>query len=314
MVIVTAGTTNNVYYSSDYGVTFINITLGSTAMTSCAMAYDGSYITVTNATTTYTLNNTQIGYSIALGYQAGYQNQGQNAIAIGNQAGQQNQIANSIILNASGANVTAYNPGLYVAPVGSVMTTPYVSMMGYGTDNQIVHSNGAVVLLPNGNVGIGYTNPTSAIQINGQIAAPGKTFDMQHPLYQDTSRHLVHSSIEAPRCDLIYRGTAQLEAGTAIININKQCTFSSAGAMDDGTFEALCANPQYFLQNLTGFDKLLGTIQNATLTITCENVESTDTISWLVIAERADPYIKEWNRTDENGFLVTQYNLNSLRR
>ena len=314
MVIVTGGTTNNVYYSSDYGATFVAITLGSSAMTSCTMAYDGSYITVTNATTTYTLNNTQTGYSVAIGYQAGYQNQGQNAIAIGNQSGQQNQIANSVILNASGTNITAYNPGFYVSPVGSVMNTSYVSVMGYGADNQIVNSSGAIVILPNGNVGIGYTNPTSAIQINGQIAAPGKTFDMQHPLYPNTSRHLVHSSVEAPRCDLIYRGTAQLEAGVVAININKQCTFSSIGAMDDGTYESLCANPQYFLQNLTGFDRLLGTIQNATLTITCENVESTDTVSWLVVAERADPYIKEWNRTDENGFLVTQYNLNSLRR
>jgi hypothetical protein len=77
--------------------------------------------------------------------------------------------------------------------------------------------------------------------------------------------------------------------------------------MDDGTFEALCENPQYFLQNLTGFDRLLGSIQGSILTITCENNESTDTVSWIVVAERADPYIKEWDRTDENGLLMTQY-------
>ena len=27
----------------------------------------------------------------------------------------------------------------------------------------------------------------------------------------------------------------------------------------------------------------------------------------MVIAERKDPFIKKWDRTDNNGFLITQY-------
>lgn len=309
MVLVTAGTTNNVYYSSNFGATFINLTIGITPMTACTMSYDGAFITVTNTTTLYTLNNNGTGFSIAIGWQAGLQSQGQNAIAIGNQAATTNQIGGSIVINASGSALNTAQQGFYVNPVLPIISSSasFVSVLGYGLDNQITQSNGTVIMLPNGNLGIGTTNPTSAVQIVGQIASAGKTFDMHHPLYPNTNRRLVHSSIEGPRCDLIYRGTIVLQAGTAQLDINKQCTSSPQGAMDDGTFEALCENPQYFLQNLTGFDRLLGSIQGSTLTITCENNESTDTVSWIVVAERADPYIKEWDRTDENGLLMTQY-------
>ena len=309
MVIVTAGTTNNVYYSSNFGATFINLTIGITPMTACTMSYDGAFITVTNTTTLYTLNNNGTGFSIAIGWQAGLQSQGQNAIAIGNQAATTNQIGGSIVINASGSALNTAQQGFYVNPVLPIISSSasFVSVLGYGLDNQITQSNGTVIMLPNGNLGIGTTNPTSAVQIVGQIASAGKTFDMHHPLYPNTNKRLVHSSIEGPRCDLIYRGTIVLQAGTAQLDINKQCTSSPQGAMDNGTFEALCENPQYFLQNLTGFDRLLGSIQGSTLTITCENNESTDTVSWIVVAERADPYIKEWDRTDENGLLMTQY-------
>jgi hypothetical protein len=155
-----------------------------------------------------------------------------------------------------------------------------------------------------GNVGIGITNPGSTLTVNGSLSKSSGTFDIQHPLY--SNKRLVHSFIEGPRCDLIYRGTVALLNGTATVDINKQCTHAPEGAMDDGTFEALCANPQYFLQNMSGFNRVIGSIKGAILTITCENPVN-DTISWMVVAERADPFIKEWNRTDSDGYLVTQY-------
>ena len=125
-------------------------------------------------------------------------------------------------------------------------------------------------------------------------------------MYSNHKKRLVHSFIEGPRCDLIYRGTKQLVNGTITIDINKECTYSSEGAMDDGTFEALCANAECFLQNKSSFARVMGTISGCTLTITCENA-SNDTIVWMVIAERKDPFIKKWDRTDNNGFLITQY-------
>jgi hypothetical protein len=181
MVILTQGTSNNVFYSTDYGVSFTALTVGSSLMTSCTMSADGSYITISNATAVYTLNRATQGYSIAvgnragltnqaqnaiaIGNQAGLTNQAQNAIAIGNQAGQTNQSANSIILNASGATVNSYLPGFYVAPIATYASssTAFFSILGYGSDSQVVQTG--VTVLSSGYIGIGTTNPTTPCTI-----------------------------------------------------------------------------------------------------------------------------------------------------
>ena len=143
MALVTTNTSSpNVYYSSNYGANFTGLTVGSTPMTTCAISADGSYITVSNGTTVYQLNNNSNGFSLALGNNAGVQNQGLNAIAIGNYAGQINQSANSIVLNASGSALTSYGQGFYVAPIVQYNTSPSTtfSLLAYGTDNQVVQS------------------------------------------------------------------------------------------------------------------------------------------------------------------------------
>ena len=190
MVAVTSSTTNNVYYSTDYGTTFTALTVGSSAMVSCSISYDGSYLTVTNATTTYTLNRNARGFTLAIGSQAGAVNQAQNAIAIGekaglinqaqnaiaigNKAGQTNQSATSIILNATGAALDAAVPGFYVAPIATATSSSasFFSLLGYGTDNQVVQSS-ALTVLQNGNVGIGTTLPVYLFDINGTSATRG---------------------------------------------------------------------------------------------------------------------------------------------
>ena len=142
MVLITSGTTNNVYYSLNYGSTWSALTIGTVALTGCAVNYDGSYITVSNATNIYTLNSNTIGNSVALGVNAGQTNQGSNTIAIGSSAGQTNQTANSIILNASGSALNSYTSGFYVAPIASALasTSQSFALLGYGADNQVVQS------------------------------------------------------------------------------------------------------------------------------------------------------------------------------
>ena len=163
MVIITTNTLNsNVYYSINYGASFIGVAIGSIPMVSCAISYDGSYITVANATTVYTLNNNSNGYSVAIGNQAGQTNQGQYAIAIGNQAGQDNQSANSIILNASGTAIPSYFPGYYASPIASYTSglSSSFSLLGYGSDYQIVQ--GCCTLSNTNNLYLG-------LNVNGKL-------------------------------------------------------------------------------------------------------------------------------------------------
>lgn len=153
MVVVTSGTTNNVYYSLDSGSSFTALTLGSSAMVSCAMSYDGSYLTVSNGTVVYRLNANSTGYSLAIGSEAGQVNQAANAIAIGNKAAQINQTANSIVLNATGSALGTGAAGCYIAPVASYSSaaTDSVYLLGYGADKQMITSRITYGLLSNTN-------------------------------------------------------------------------------------------------------------------------------------------------------------------
>ena len=86
----------------------------------------------------------------------------------------------------------------------------------------------------------------------------------------------------APQADLQYRGVVDLSDGTATVNID------TAVGMTEGTFEVLCRvdEAQVWLQNDTGWDAVRGSVSGNILTITCQNTNSTETISWMVVAER----------------------------
>jgi hypothetical protein len=153
-VLVTGGSTNNVYYSTNYGQTFTGITVGSSlSLLGCTCSFDGTYITVYSASAVYTLDNNTLGNSVAIGNLAGNVNQGANAISIGSYAGLTNQVANSIVLNATGSTMNANTAGLFVGPIqpysAAGMPVSTLSGLGYGTDNQVVS-----VPLP---IGVGQT-------------------------------------------------------------------------------------------------------------------------------------------------------------
>ena len=157
-----------------------------------------------------------------------------------------------------------------------------------------------------GNVGIGTTNPGSTLTVNGSLSKSSGTFDIPHPILPEPNR-LVHSFLEGPRCDLIYRGSVKLENGSASVNIDSDCTSNASHAMTQGTFVSLCTSPVYYLQNDGSFDRVRGTINGNILTIICENNTSSDLINWMVVAERKDDFIKQWNRTDSDGHLIPEY-------
>lgn len=126
-----------------------------------------------------------------------------------------------------------------------------------------------------------------ALQVTGALAKGSGTFLIDHPL-DPFNRNLRHGFVEAPRYDLIYRGTVQLVNGRAIVDID---AFSHLTA---GTFAALTTNAVVAsLQNQDGFARLKpGPINGGSFEIICEDEACTDLVSWVVIAERNDPFVK----------------------
>lgn len=174
----------------------------------------------------------------------------------------------------------------------------------------ITHFNfsGTSVNFIRGNTTIdGIVTMNGNLIVTGSVSKGSGTFDIQHPLKNDNKKRLIHSFIEGPRCDLIYRGTVKLTNGIAYVNLDTDCVQKPESAMSAGTFEALCTNPVKYLHNNNTFDKLRGNISGNILTIVCENNQSNANVDWMVIAERKDTFIKKWDCTNEDGYLITEY-------
>jgi hypothetical protein len=144
-----------------------------------------------------------------------------------------------------------------------------------------------------------------SISTNGDVSIPNAlskgsgSFRIDHPLKPDT-HELVHSFIEGPQADLIYRGKATLVNGKATINID------SAAGMTEGTFVALCREVQCLTSNESDWDAVRGAIAGNILTIECQNANSSATISWVVIGERQDQHMYDTSWTDENGKVIVE--------
>ena len=147
--------------------------------------------------------------------------------------------------------------------------------------------------------------PVNAFTITGAgvISKASGSFKIDHPLPEKTdTHHLVHSFVEGPQADLLYRGTATLSSGTATVNID------TAARMTDGTFVALNGNVQAFTTNETAFDNVRALVSGNILTITSEDNTSTATISWLVVGERKDAHMVSGGTTwtDSDGRVITE--------
>jgi hypothetical protein len=133
------------------------------------------------------------------------------------------------------------------------------------------------------------------VNVIGALSKGSGSFKINHPLKPET-HHLIHSFIEGPQADLIYRGKVQLVAGRAEVNID------TVAGMTEGTFVALNREVQCFTSNESDWDAVRGSVSGNILTIECQNAESNATISWMVIGERQDQHMYDTNpvRTDSN--------------
>jgi hypothetical protein len=141
---------------------------------------------------------------------------------------------------------------------------------------------------------------SSNLTVAGALSKGSGSFKIDHPLPAKTETHnLVHSFIEGPQADLIYRGKVVLVDGSATVNID------TVSGMTEGTFVLLNTNTQCFTSNESGWTAVKGSVSGNTLTITSQE-SCTDTISWMVVGERHDQHMLDTAWTDENGKVIVE--------
>ena len=144
-------------------------------------------------------------------------------------------------------------------------------------------------------------NGSNGVVVTNSLSKGGGSFRIAHPHPSKKYTHdLVHSFIEGPQMDLIYRGKIDLVGGSATVNIDTKAN------MTDGTFVLLNRDVQCFTSNETGWTAVKGSVSGNILTITAQDNSCTDTISWMVVGERQDDKIKSLDMTDDNGDLITE--------
>ena len=136
------------------------------------------------------------------------------------------------------------------------------------------------------------------LDVAGALSKGSGSFKIAHPLKPDT-HDLVHSFVEGPQADNIYRGVTKLKSGYAEINIDENFN------MTPGTFEALNRQIQCFTTNETGWELVRGRVEGAMLIIESKE-PCDDEISWMVIGERQDGEIYRSSLTDENGRIIVE--------
>jgi hypothetical protein len=155
--------------------------------------------------------------------------------------------------------------------------------------------------------GAGTITTRMTINGNGSVSIPGSlskgsgSFRIEHPLPEKSETHeLVHSFIEGPQADLIYRGKVNLVAGTSTVNID------TASGMTEGTFEVLCRDVQCFTTNESDWTAVRGSVTGNILTIEAQDNTSTASISWMVIGERKDKHMYDTEWTDAEGKVIVE--------
>jgi uncharacterized protein YjbJ (UPF0337 family) len=186
----------------------------------------------------------------------------------------------SINLNGNTLSVTTDNPFYINPPAG----------------RQVI-IDGAVT------IDAGVVTGVSSLTVSGAVSKGSGSFSIDHPLEDKKDTHrLVHSFIEGPQADLIYRGEMTLSSGTATVNID------TTSGMTAGTFVLLCRDVQCFTTNESDWDQVRGSVSGNVLTITSQNESSTAKVSWIVIGERQDDHMKldatDW--CDSDGHVIIE--------
>ena len=137
--------------------------------------------------------------------------------------------------------------------------------------------------------------------VDGSFSKGSGSFKIPHPLPEkNETHHLVHSFVESPQANNIYRGKVTLVNGSATINLDTEST------MTEGTFVLLNRDIHCFTSNESDWDAVRGSVSGNILTIECQNPSSTATVAWLVIGERHDKHMYDTGWTDDDGKVIVE--------
>lgn len=138
---------------------------------------------------------------------------------------------------------------------------------------------------------------STGVTVTGALSKTSGTFDIDHPVLGHPHR-LRHSFVEAPRADLIYRGTVVLdEFGIGVV-----CMDAAAG-MTHGTWEVLSRNPWSIVACPNG-TPVEWALDECELMIRGGPGE---VAQWIVISERQDIDMVLDGLTGDDGEFIVEY-------
>ena len=186
--------------------------------------------------------------------------------------------------------------------IGDVDNNDYiVDITAYGDTSSIVMNDG-------------FIDVVGDFDIAGALSKNSGSFKIDHPLKPDT-HHLVHSFVEGPQADNLYRGVIDLHNGRATIDLDEwfgmtlnrdiQAFVTILGIMSEHSL-ALNRDIQAFVNNADTWDNVRAKVMGSQLVIECQNPESNAKVSWLVIGERQDKEIHESSLTDDHGKVIVE--------
>jgi cytoskeletal protein CcmA (bactofilin family) len=213
--------------------------------------------------------------------------------------------ADTVTLTTEGANAFVFAAGggnpsmqLHAGAGGGTGTVEYYEGTDYFWQHGVRGADEKFYLTGNATLHSSYALRIDGqdVDVGGALSKGSGSFKIDHPLPSMKDTHdLYHSFIEGPRADLIYRGQIDLVGGQATVEMDAEF------GMTAGTWELLCRDATCFTTNETGWHMVKGSVSGSTLTIQCQESDCTDTVSWLVVAERQDQHMYDTEWTDSNG-------------